>query len=69
MSNASLAFDAGVDMAFDGFSWQVPALVLSVPGLLVVVAVFLQVVGGLAWVPVIRRRLGGNGLTPPDRRP
>ena len=69
MSNASIAFDAGVAAAFDGFSWQVPALVLSVPGLLVVVAVFLQVVGGLAWLPVIRRRLGGDGLTPPDRRP
>ena len=58
--------------AFDGFAWQVPALALSVPGLIVVVAVFLQVLGGLAWLPLIRRRLGGSGvgggLTPPDRR-
>ena len=44
--------------AFDGFSWQVPALALSVPGLLVVLVVGLQVLGGLAWLPVVRRRLG-----------
>jgi hypothetical protein len=66
----SVAFDAGMAAAFDGFAWQVPALVLSVPGLLVVFAVGLQVLGALAWVPLVRRRLGGDedGLTPPERR-
>jgi hypothetical protein len=68
-TGSTAAFDAGMVAAFDGFAWQVPALALSVPGLIVVVAVFLQVVGGLAWLPVIRRRLGGDGLTGPDRRP
>jgi hypothetical protein len=69
-SGPSVAFDAGMAAAFDGFAWQVPALVLSVPGLLVVVAVGLQVIGALAWLPLVRRRLGGDGdgLTPPDRR-
>ncbi len=71
-TGTSIAFDAGMAAAFDGFAWQVPALALSVPGVIVVIAVFLQVLGGLAWLPLIRRRLGGNGvdgLTPPDRRP
>ena len=68
-TGSTAAFDAGMVAAFDGFAWQVPALALSVPGLIVVVAVFLQVVGGLAWLPVIRRRLGGDGLTGSDRRP
>ena len=71
-TGSTAAFDAGMVAAFDGFAWQVPALALSVPGLIVVVAVFLQVLGGLAWLPLIRRRLGGSGvadgLTPPDRR-
>ena len=71
-TGTTVGFDAGMVAAFDGFAWQVPALALSVPGLIVVVAVFLQVLGGLAWLPLIRRRLGGSGvgdgLTPPDRR-
>jgi hypothetical protein len=61
----SVGFDAGVAAAFDGFSWQVPALVISVPGMLVVIAVALQVLGGLAWLPVVRRRLGGSGVERP----
>jgi hypothetical protein len=69
----SVAFDAGVAVALDGPAWQVPALVISVPGVLVVVAVGLQVLGGLAWLPVAWRRLGGSGaddrLTPPRARP
>jgi len=68
-TGSTAAFDAGMVAAFDGFAWQVPALALSVPGLIVVVAVFLQVVGGLAWLPLIRRRLGRDGLTGSDRRP
>ena len=68
-----MGFDAGLAAAFDGFSWQVPALVLSVPGLLVVLVVSLQVLGGLAWLPVVRRRVGsfdvGPRLTRRDGRP
>jgi hypothetical protein len=46
------------DIVFGGFEWQVPGLLLSVPGLLLILAVALQLVGGLAWLPVVRRRLG-----------
>jgi len=42
--------------------WAVPALVLSVPGLLLVIAVLAQAAGALFWVPVARRWLGGFGI-------
>jgi hypothetical protein len=42
--------------------WAVPALVLSVPGLLLLLAVLAQAGGALLWVPVARRWLGGFGL-------
>ena len=42
--------------------WAVPALVLSVPGLLLVLAVLAQVMGGLLWLPMARRWLGGFGI-------
>ena len=43
-------------------TWAVPSLVLAVPGLLLVLAVIAQAVGGVLWLPVIRRRIGGFGL-------
>ncbi len=43
------------------FQWMVPGLVLTFPGLLIVLFVVLQAVGALAWLPVVRRRLGGTG--------
>ena len=42
--------------------WAVPALVLSVPGLLLVLAVLAQMLGGLIWLPLVRRWLGGLGF-------
>ena len=51
-------------IVFGGFGWQVPGLLLSVPGLLLVLAVALQLAGGLAWLPVVRRRLGPSRLGP-----
>jgi hypothetical protein len=42
--------------------WAVPALVLSVPGLLLLLAVLAQAAGALLWVPVARRWLGGFGI-------
>jgi UPF0716 family protein affecting phage T7 exclusion len=51
----------------EGFAWAVPGLVLSVPGLLLVLAVIgAQAVGAFAWLPVVHRRIGGFGL---GRRP
>jgi hypothetical protein len=49
-----------VSIAFTGFEWAVPALVLTVPGLLIVIAVLVQSLIGLAWLPVTRRWLGND---------
>ena len=35
---------------------------LAVPGLLLVLAVLAQAVGGVLWLPVIRRRIGSFGV-------
>ena len=47
-------------LTFSGFEWAVPALVLTVPGILLVIAVLAQAMIGLAWLPVVRRWLGGD---------
>lgn len=46
-------------LAFDGFAWAVPALVLTVPGLLLMI-IAAQAMIGLAWLPVARRWLGSD---------
>jgi hypothetical protein len=60
------SIDALVDVDLAGFGgiieWAVPALVLSVPGLLLLLAVLAQAVGGLLWLPFVRRSMGGFGL-------
>ena len=43
-------------------AWSVPAVAMGVPGLIVILAVLFQMVGGLAWLPVARRSLAGVGL-------
>ncbi|MES2209517.1 MAG: hypothetical protein V4515_04950 [Chloroflexota bacterium] len=44
------------------FRWAVPAAVVSVPGLLIVLLTILaQAGGGLAWLPVVRRKIGSPG--------
>jgi hypothetical protein len=50
-------------VGFDGLiEWAVPALVLSVPGLLLLLAVLAQSAAGLLWLPMVRRWMGGFGL-------
>ena len=49
----------GIDSMVD---WAVPSLVLAVPGILIVLVVSAQVLGGVLWVPVVRRWLGGIGI-------
>ncbi|HET7168092.1 MAG TPA: Ig-like domain-containing protein [Candidatus Limnocylindrales bacterium] len=54
--------DVDVDigsLTFDGFEWAVPALVLTVPGLLLMIIVAQSMIG-LAWLPVVRRWLGSD---------
>ena len=53
----------------EGFAWAVPGLVLSVPGLLLVLVVILaQALGAVAWLPVVRRRIGAFGFRGRDVR-
>ena len=47
-------------ISFAGFEWAVPALVLTVPGILIVIAVVVQAMIGLAWLPVARRSLDND---------
>ena len=54
---------AGFDAVVD---WAVPSLVLGVPGIVLVLAVGAQVLGGALWVPIVRRGLRGLGVR---RRP
>jgi hypothetical protein len=63
--DASAAIDDMISVGFAGFEgleWAVPALVLTVPGLLLLLAVLAQSLGALLWLPVARRWLGGFGL-------
>lgn len=47
----------------EGFEWAVPGLVLSVPGLLIVLlAIGVQLLGAAAWLPIVRRRIGAFGF-------
>jgi hypothetical protein len=43
------------------FEWVVPGLVLTLPGLLLVLAIAIQAFGAMAWLPLVRRRIGGFG--------
>jgi hypothetical protein len=51
-----------MDLAFTlrGFDWAIPALVLTVPGILLVLAIVTQALIGILWLPVTRRWLGGD---------
>ncbi len=56
--------DSGTGLA-PALVWAVPAATLAIPGLLVLLVVAAQAIGGLAWVPVVRRTLrGGDGSAP-----
>ena len=43
------------------FEWVVPGLILTLPGLLLIVIVGLQALGAMVWLPLVRRRIGGFG--------
>jgi hypothetical protein len=55
-----------VGAGFDGFGvgidWAVPALALTVPGLLLILAILSQTVVGAMWLPFTRRWLGSFGV-------
>ncbi len=45
------------------FDWLVPGAITAVPGLLLILAILAQAGGALAWLPVVRRKIGGFGLS------
>jgi hypothetical protein len=52
--------DTGISVDVPGvldlnYGWLVPAAPVAVPGLLVILWVFLQAIGALAWIPSVRR--------------
>jgi hypothetical protein len=50
-------------MRLDGLLvWAVPSLVLTGPGLLLLLAILAQIAGGAVWLPVVRRKLGAFGI-------
>ena len=63
------------ELSTDGFGgldfsdWAVPGLLLTGPGLLLLVLVAAQAMGALAWLPVVRRRMGAFGLMSRRRPP
>jgi len=58
-------------VGFDTIDWAVPALTLTVPGLLLMLAVIAQLSAGAIWLPIARRWLGavGWGRRRPRPRP
>ena len=43
-------------------AWTYPALITAVPGILVLLAIAAQMLGALAWIPIVRRSLSGIGV-------
>ena len=58
---APVAISVDVDTGGIGVEWLVPTVAVTVPGLLLMVAVLAQSLGALVWIPVVRRWLGGLG--------
>jgi hypothetical protein len=54
--------DIDLDLALTlrGFDWAIPVLVLTVPGILLVLAILTQALIGILWLPVTRRWVGGD---------
>lgn len=57
--DAMFAEDLG---GFGGVDWAVPVFVMTVPGLLLILAVLAQATAGVFWLPFVRRWLGSFGL-------
>jgi hypothetical protein len=53
---------ATIDVAGLGLpiEWLVPSLVVTVPGVLLILAVLAQGAGAMLWLPYVRRTLGGD---------
>jgi hypothetical protein len=51
------------------FEWLIPSLVVSGPGLLILIVIGAQLLAGAAWLPLVRRDVGDFGLGSRRRRP
>jgi hypothetical protein len=57
--------DTIINASFNGFGaieWAVPAFALVVPALLLILAIGAQAAISIAWLPMVRRWLGGFGV-------
>jgi len=52
--------DLDGSLSLRGFEWAIPVLVLTVPGLLLVLSVLAQTILGMLWLPITRRSLGDD---------
>jgi hypothetical protein len=72
-TSAATVFDPALTIStltrLDGIVWAVPTLALTVPGVLLVLAVMAQIAAGAAWMPIVRRKLGGAIAHASKRRP
>jgi hypothetical protein len=66
--NHRLETTAGVP-GFTFLDWAVPGVILTGPGLLLLVLIAAQAVGALAWLPVVRKRMGAFGFGRRRRAP
>jgi Bacterial Ig domain len=60
-SGPAADLSVGIDTGGIGVEWLVPTVAVTVPGLLLMLAVLAQSLGALAWIPVVRRWLGDRG--------
>jgi hypothetical protein len=64
----------GIDVTTDALgalgllAWTVPGFGMAVPGILLLVVVLAQAAGGLVWLPLVRRRIGGFGFRSAEGR-
>jgi len=45
-----------------GVEWAVPAIIMAVPGLLLIIVILIQAMGASVWLPIVRRSLGTFGI-------
>ncbi len=61
MSGPSVSFGSLGPLDFS-FDWFIPGFFVTLPGLLVILAVLAQVIAGAGWLPIVRRELGDIGV-------
>lgn len=59
-------FGLGTQVGIGVFEWAVPGVILTGPGLLLLLLIAAQATGALAWLPIVRRKIGAFGVRRPD---